>query len=398
MLVEPPSAAEVAFATRLRCFGARPALLTDAGAVDYAELADRVEQRAAALGPQRRLVLLEASNDVETVVTYLAALSGRHPVLPADAGQPENLAALRAAWQPDLVARGAELTDVRREPRHQLHPDLALLLSTSGSTGSPKLVRLGAAGLQANAEAIADYLAIRPTDVAATTLPLHYCYGLSVLNSHLVRGAAVWLTDLSVVDPCFWAGVERNEVTTFPGVPHTFDLLDRVGFAERELPSLRYLTQAGGRMAPETVRRYAELGQRRGFDLVVMYGQTEATARMAWLPPDQALRRPGSVGLPVPGGAFHLEPVPGADPGVGELVYSGPNVMLGYAHTGADLGRGRTVDEWKLRVEGLDNHWLDGLVGCAVAASMEGAVLFGTDQKVVARPRLKLSALKDRTR
>ncbi|WP_121253317.1 AMP-binding protein [Nocardioides ferulae] len=344
MLLDPAPTAGVALATRLRDFGARQALLAAEGTLTYAELADRVEARAAALGPQRRLLLLEAANDVETVVTYLAALAGGHPVLPVAAEQPDNAAALVAAWDPDVVARGAQLDEARPGTRHDLHDDLALLLSTSGSTGSPKLVRLGAEGLQANAEAIAGYLGIRDTDVAATTLPLHYCYGLSVLNSHLARGAAVWLTDASVVDPCFWDGVERHRVTTFPGVPHTFDLLDRVGFAEREIPSLRYLTQAGGRMPPETVRRYAELGQRRGFDLVVMYGQTEATARMAWLPPDQALQRAGSVGIAIPGGRFELEPVPEAPPGVGELVYSGPNVMLGYAHTGADLARGPTVD------------------------------------------------------
>ena len=103
------------------------------------------------------------------------------------------------------AAGGEAVLDVRREEtRHELHPELALLLSTSGSTGSPKLVRLSGESVQANAAAIAQYLHLRPTDTAATTLPLSYCYGMSVVNSHLLVGASLVLTDLSVVDPCFW--------------------------------------------------------------------------------------------------------------------------------------------------------------------------------------------------
>ncbi|WP_223164219.1 AMP-binding protein [Nocardioides mesophilus] len=249
--------------------------------------------------------------------------------------------------------------------RHDLHPDLALLLTTSGSTGSPKLVRLSTENLAANADSIADYLGIRPDDLAATTLPLHYCYGLSVVNSHLAAGAALLLTERSVVDTCFWDDVRRHGVTTLAGVPYTFDLLDRVGFAGMDLPSLRYLTQAGGRLAPERVREYAALGRERGWDLFVMYGQTEATARMGYLPPDLADSAPGAIGVPVPGGSFSLAPLPEtplAAPGeleVGELVYEGPNVMLGYATTPEDLARGREVDA--LRTGDVARRRPDGL-------------------------------------
>ena len=118
------------------------------------------------------------------------------------------------------------------------------------------------------------------------------------------------LTDLSVVDTCFWEQFRATGATALAAVPYTFDLLDRVGFGAMDLPSLRYVTQAGGRLAPERVRRYAALGRERGWDLFVMYGQTEATARMAYLPPDLALTSPGSIGVPIPGGSFHLEPLP----------------------------------------------------------------------------------------
>ncbi|WP_310529696.1 non-ribosomal peptide synthetase, partial [Nocardioides sp.] len=196
-----------------------------------------------------------------------------------------------------------------------------------------------------------------PDDCALTTLPLHYSYGLSVLHSHLLRGAGLLLTDASVLDAAFWADVATHGVTTIPGVPHTFELLERGGFADRSVPSLRTLTQAGGRMAPDRVRRFAELGQRRGFDLFVMYGATEATARMSVLPSDLAGSTPTSIGRPLPGTTFHLDGR--NDAGVGELVFAGPNVMLGYATEAADLALGRTVTE--LRTGDLARELPDGL-------------------------------------
>ena len=355
----------VPFVARLASHGDRAALVTPAGTVTYAELAARVADVADRLGPTRRLVLVAGANEVDPIVTYLAALSAGHPVILVPGDNPGNLAAVRDAYDPDVVHDAAGLVERREGSAHELHPSLALLLSTSGSTGSPKLVRLSAENVEANAAAIAGYLGIRPDDVAATTLPMHYCYGLSVINSHLLAGASLLLTSLSVVDACFWEQFRAHRATTLAGVPYTFDLLDRVGFADMDLPSLRYVTQAGGRLAPERVRRYAELGRRRGWDLFVMYGQTEATARMAYLPSDLALRSPSAIGVPVPGGSFSLEPLPemplardGAVD-VGELVYDGPNVMLGYAETPADLALGRVVGS--LRTGDVARRTADGL-------------------------------------
>ena len=359
--------------------GGRPddvALLAGTGPVTYADLAARVEARAAELGATRRVVLLEAANDVESVVTYLAALAGGHPVLLAAPGDTERHADLVDRYRPDVVqASGRPTVEVRPGTGHDLHPDLAVLLSTSGSTGSPKLVRLSLANVLANAGSISAYLGIRDTDRAITSLPLHYCYGLSVLNSHLVSGAAVVLTELSVADPCFWDLVDASGATSFAGVPYTFELLEASGFRDRAVPSLRYLTQAGGRMDPARVREYAELGRRRGWDLYVMYGQTEATARMAYLPPDLAAEHPEAVGVPIPGGAFRLDAVgdDGGD-GVGELVYAGPNVMMGYALEPADLARGPELTE--LRTGDL-GRWRDDGLWEVVGRLGRHAKLFG---------------------
>jgi acyl-CoA synthetase (AMP-forming)/AMP-acid ligase II len=333
--------------------GQRPALVAGGQSVTYADLAGRVRERAAHLGERRRLVQLECHNDVETVVTYLAALEGHHPVLLTGPSCPRD--ELAAAYRPEVVARGALLEERAQVAPAALHPDLAVLLSTSGSTGSPKLVRLSHENVRSNAASIATYLGLTAQERAATTLPLQYCYGLSVLNSHLLVGASVLLTDASVVEERFWREFAAAGATSFAGVPHTFDLLDSSGFADRELPTLRTVTQAGGRLAQDAVRRYARLGQERGFDFVVMYGQTEATARMAYLPAHLAADRPESIGIPVPGGNFRID----GEGEVGELVYTGPNVMLGYARTREDLALGRAVRE--LRTGDLARQHSDGL-------------------------------------
>lgn len=257
-------------------------------------------------------------------------------------------------------------------------------MSTSGSTGDPKLVRLSHENLSANARAIADFLDLGPHDQGITSLPLHYCYGLSVLHSHLVAGAGVSITTASVVDPSFRETLERDGVTNLAGVPHVFDLLEHAGPDLIRVPTLRFVTQAGGRLAPADVTRWTDRLDGWGARFVVMYGQTEATARMAYLPPELARRHPGAIGVPIDGGSFRIDPIdtdepaddPGdradgradgragdradgraAEPAVGELVYRGPNVMLGYATTESDLADGRTIDE--LRTGDLARYHAD---------------------------------------
>ena len=310
----------------------------------YGELRERVAERAGVVGlAPRSLVAIESTNSIEFVTTYLAVLHAGHVPLLGGA----HTDVLATAWRADATIHAGD-GDAAIE-RHgvgsrDLHPDLALLLSTSGSTGAPKLVRLSHANLISNASAIADYLGLGTQDRGITTLPLHYCYGLSVLHSHLVAGGGIVLTTASVVDPCFAAAM-RDGVTNLAGVPHTFDLLDRVGPETINVPTLRFVTQAGGRLAPDRVRDWAERTRRWGVDFYVMYGQTEATARMAYLPPALASTHPQAIGRAIPGGHLSLRGVVGQPQDVGELVYRGPNVMLGYATTDGDLAKGSTLDE-----------------------------------------------------
>lgn len=346
--------------THLAGFGDRPAVVTSSEELTYRMLAERVAAAAEEFGAGRRLVLIRTRNELGTLVPYLGALAGHHVALavPPD----RDVTSVIDTYRPDaVVERDGRITTFAAPSAPPLHDELALLLSTSGSTGSPKLVRLSRRNLASNAESIARYLQISDSDCTPTTLPMSYCYGLSIVHSYLLRGARLLLTDTSVIDEEFWTLFRRHGATSLAGVPYTFDLLDGIGFDAMRLPTLRYVTQAGGRLPPERVRRYAKLGQDNGWDFVVMYGATEATARMAYLPASLAATHPASIGRAIPGGTLDIEPTPDwPEPGVGELVYRGPNVMLGYAQGPGDLALGRTVDE--LNTGDIARRGTDGLI------------------------------------
>ena len=289
-----------------------------------------------------------------------------HAVMLVAPEQPERTLALEEIFSPEFrygpVDGEWQLRPTSRLSP-ELHPDLTVLLSTSGSTGSPKLVRLSAACLEANARSIAEYLAIDGADRAITSLPPHYSYGLSVINSHLLSGAALVLTERSVVEPEFRALMQREGVTSLAGVPYQYELLDRLDFLAEPPAQLRTMTQAGGRLAPELVSRFAERADAVGIKFFVMYGQTEATARMAYVPPEVLEGNADAIGVPIPGGAFRLigedgSPVTSAGMS-GELVYTGDNVMLGYATSASDLAAGRVIDE--LRTGDLATRDVDGI-------------------------------------
>lgn len=228
--------------------------------------------------------------------------------------------------------------------KHEMYPELGLLLTTSGSTGSPKFVRQSYANIQANAESIVEYLQLDETERPITTLPMNYTYGLSIVNSHLLVGATILLTDHTLMEKGFWEFFKENRATSFGGVPYTYEMLKKLRFFRMDLPSLRYMTQAGGKLSPELHKEFAEYAMEHGKKMIVMYGQTEATARMAYLPAERSLEKYGSMGIAIPGGKFTLVDVneqPITEPEItGELIYEGPNVTLGYAQCAEDLAKG----------------------------------------------------------
>jgi long-chain acyl-CoA synthetase len=225
------------------------------------------------------------------------------------------------------------------------HNDLALLLTTSGSTGSPKLVRLSYQNIASNGRSIIQYLKLHENDRAITTLPLSYSFGFSILNSHFLVGASIVLTQNSVMEREFWTLFERFSPTSLSGVPFTFEMLKRIGFfAKKTPPNLKMITQAGGKMSDGLVSEINLFSKSNDIAFFVMYGQTEATARISYLDPRYTSEKIGSIGIAIPGGRLqviqlgsNIELEPNT---VGELVYSGPNVMLGYADNRLDLVKG----------------------------------------------------------
>ncbi len=230
------------------------------------------------------------------------------------------------------------------DDKYPLFDELALLLTTSGSTGSPKLVRQSYKNIEANAKSIVEYLELNQTERPITTLPMNYTYGLSIVNSHLYVGATILMTDKTLMERRFWSFFKEQEATSFGGVPYTYEMLDKLRFFRMGLVSLKTMTQAGGKLSPELHKKFAEYAKETGKHFIVMYGQTEATARMSYLPNEKSLEKCGSMGIAIPGGKFTLIDVVGnviTEPEVsGELVYEGSNVTLGYAECGDDLIKG----------------------------------------------------------
>ena len=350
-----------------------PALVDAAGGDtwSYRQLELTVREVAGRLDrPARSLVFCLCRNDPATVIGYLAAVEAGHAVMLLDsATRADVLADLVARYSPEVVLAPADIGErdailaagyrpletgpagsawERLDgPAGPLHPDLGVLLPTSGTTGSPKFVRLAIRAVASNASSIAAALAIVPTDRAVSSLPLHYSYGLSVLNSHLASGACIVLTQRGPLEQPFWDVVRENRCTSFAGVPYSYQLLERIGFDRFELPDLNTMTQAGGKLDDARVERFHRLMASRGGRFFVMYGQTEATARIAILPADFLPRKLGSAGRAIPGGRLEIEAegVATERAGVtGEIVYTGPNVMMGYALSRADLEHGDELD------------------------------------------------------
>ncbi len=345
-------------------FSSNKAFIDDNGAtMTYAELASFCGRFAEAVG-SRCLVFCLCENSIGSIAGYAGCLNGR--IVPLllnahiEAGLLKNLLGIykpRFIWKP----AGTELeTDAPLEragfsehgyelmrcgsAEYGLYPELGLLLTTSGSTGSQKLVRQSYKNVETNARQIVEYLDISEDERPVTTLPMNYTYGLSIINSHLLAGATVLVTDKSLMQKEFWQFFKEQGATSFGGVPYTYEILDKLRFFKMDLPSLRYMTQAGGKIIPELHRKFAGYADAHGKKFIVMYGQCEATARMGYLPAEKAAEKCGAMGIAIPGGKFSLADADGAEiPDAyvtGELVYEGGNVTLGYAGCTADLAKG----------------------------------------------------------
>ena len=342
-------------------FNNRTAILQDDGtAVSYKDLANFSTQVGRLIG-SRCLAFILCRNVIGSLASYVACLDNKIVPLLLDASLADELYSnLQDTYKPQYIFMPVELakasdrvifekngyviTKTNYDEGYPLNDDLALLLTTSGSTGSPKLVRQSFENIKANAEAIVEYLGLDDTERPITTLPMNYSYGLSIINSHLLAGATILLTNKTLMQKEFWNFFRNESATSFGGVPYTYEILDRLRFYRMDLPSLKTMTQAGGKLSLSLHKKFAEYAAQNCKRFFVMYGQTEATARMAYLPYEISLAKVGSVGGAIPGGEITLIDTNGnkitEQDVIGELVYRGSNVTLGYAECGEDLAKG----------------------------------------------------------
>lgn len=336
---------------------ARIAAVDDSGhSVTYGDLCDFSQEFAKQL-PSRSLMFILSENCIGSLLGYLASLSNRIVPLILSAAtedglynnlyekyQPEYL------WMPQAKSEGKEfvfsawnycLVKTGNKPA-PMHNELSLLLPTSGSTGSPKLVRHSYRNIEANADNVRRLFKLDGTEKAMAILPMHYTMGLSVIASHLLAGATLLLSGRSLLDKGFWATLK--EATSFTGVPYSYEILTKMRFTRMDLPNLKVITQGGGKLTEAMWNTLAQYAADKGKQFIATYGQSECTARMAYLPAEKALEKVCSIGIAEPGGQLSIVDDNGNETfegeAQGEMVYRGENVTLGYATCREDLLKG----------------------------------------------------------
>lgn len=335
----------------------RIAAIDDSGqSITYGEICD-FSQEFAKQQPHRSLIFILSENCIGSLLGYTAALSNRIVPLIISATteeglynhlyelyQPEYL------WMPQAKAEGKEvvfsaweycLVKTGNQPT-PIYDELSLLLPTSGSTGSPKLVRHSYRNIEANADNVRRLFKLDGTEKAMAILPMHYTMGLSVIASHLLAGATLLLSNRSLLDKGFWATLK--EATSFTGVPYSYEILTKMRFTRMDLPNLKVITQGGGKLTEAMWNTLAQYAADKGKQFIATYGQSECTARMAYLPPELALQKVCSIGIAEPGGQLSIVDDSGNETfegeARGEMVYRGENVTLGYATCREDLLKG----------------------------------------------------------
>lgn len=350
---------------KLLQFADKVAVITEQGVtLTYSQLYDEVSKIRPYL-KKHKLICCLCKNEIGALLGYITGICNENPLVMLDGGRNTNYVHSYVnkylpeyIWGPSSICMNFNGSVIFEKYGYSLlklpysettgmtsiNEKLSLCLTTSGSTGSPKLVRLSQNNLNSNAKAIASYLKISDKERPITTMPLYYSFGLSVINSHLIKGATILLTDSSIFSKHFWIFFQQTSPTSIAGVPFTYEMLERMGFFHMNLPSLKTMIQAGGKLNADIIQKYVKFASETNKEFIVMYGQTEASPRMSYLPFKYAKERPSSIGIPIPGGDFFLY---NSDNRLisefnveGELIYKGPNVCMGYAESREDLGKG----------------------------------------------------------
>lgn len=326
------------------------------GKISYGEITEFSKEIGQIIN-KRTLIFVLAKNNVGTAIGYLAAMSNRIvPLMLGEDLDEELLNNLICTYQPEYIwknsnnIKGCEKAIISKQgfslvktgyDTPKMYKDLSLLLTTSGSTGSPKLVRHSYENLKAQAKNISAFFELTEKERPLIDLPINYTYGLSILNSNLYSGATVLLSDENILSKEYWDFVKENKATSFTNVPYTYEILKKLRVFRMDLPHIKTFSQGGGKLREDLHLEFAQMCEKTGRKFIVTYGQTEGSARMAYLPAEYAISKCGSIGKAIPNGLLYLidenENVIEEPDVIGEMVYEGPNVTLGYAICKEDL-------------------------------------------------------------
>ena len=307
----------------------------------------------------RSLIFVLAENDIEFVVSYISFFKKGivqmllNPKIPTaflneliETYMP-NYIFLPNSRKNDLKScevlselDNYKIIELSKSNSYSLNKDLILLLGTSGSTGSKKFVRISYENIFHNTLDIVNFLKIDENHRTITTMPPFYTYGLSVINTHLFAGASILVTNARAIEKTFWKLMRDKKVCSFAGVPYFYEVLNKIKFDKIDLPHLKYFTQAGGALRKDLIEYFLTYSEKNKKEFVVMYGQTEATARMTYLPYKMLKKKIGSVGIPIACGKINLLSDNSKNDKKGEIIYEGKNVSLGYAKSFKDLIKG----------------------------------------------------------
>lgn len=299
----------------------------------------------------KQLVFLYCKNQVHSVGMYFSLLKANVAIALLNEELDNGLKiALEENYQPQIIVdttrevinnyskkaissaiNTSEIFIAEKLNDAKINQNIKLMLSTSGTTGSPKFVKLSEKNIYENAISISDYLPIIAKDVTPLNLPIYYSYGLSVLHSNAINGGTIICNTDDVLSKGFWKQFTDYGFTSVAGVPFVYEMLDRIGFRKKTYPSLRYISQAGGNLNQKTKQKFLDYATENDIEFYVMYGQTEATARISYVNPKDLSNKITSIGKPILNGKLFI------DEETNELLYEGPNVFGGYATKPEDL-------------------------------------------------------------
>lgn len=328
----------------------RTAIRSDSGvSLTYASLYSACRYFRNAI-PPRSLILFLADRSIQSLTLYYCALSENCVLLPIDSGakasvverflhsyrprfiwgKTEKIKSFQGIGKAAFIKEDYSLCETIY-PGVKLHNDIALLLTTSGSTGSPKTVRISYNNLLENTKAILEALSLEDGAVGPTTLPIQYTYGTAICNMHFAVGGTLLATERTVLDPSFHAFVRENDLTNIQGVPYIHEMLDRIGFYDNLPASLSLVTMGGGQAPQCLQKKMNQILQKHGVRFAALYGQTEGTTMLTKIPDWLEMNEPGCIGVACKGMKAEI------DPDTNELVFSGSSVCMGYAEDAEDL-------------------------------------------------------------